>query len=90
MFTDYYGLSYNPFDKQCMKEKDAFSSKDHLQMQSRLEYLKDVRGIGVFTARPGMGKTFALRCFMRGLNPNQYQTAYITLSTISVTEFYCQ
>lgn len=44
--------------------------------------------IGVFTARAGMGKTYALRCLMNGLNPNQYQTAYISLSTISVTEFY--
>ena len=49
-----------------------------------------MRGIGIFTARPGMGKTYALRCFMGGLNPNQYQTAYINLSTISVTEFYRQ
>ena len=90
MFTDYYGLSYNPFDKQNVKERDAFRSEDHRQMQERLEYLKTVRGIGVFTARPGMGKTYALRCFMNGLNPNQYQTAYINLSTISVTEFYRQ
>ena len=90
MFTDYYGLSFNPFDKQCMKERGAFRSQDHRQMQSRLDYLKTVRGIGVFTARPGMGKTYALRCFMNGLNPNQYQTAYINLSTISVTEFYRQ
>jgi len=90
MFTDYYGLSFNPFDKQCIKERDAFRSQDHRQMQSRLEYLKGVRGIGVFTARPGMGKTYALRCFMNSLNPNQYQTAYINLSTISVTEFYRQ
>jgi len=59
-------------------------------MQSRLEYLKGVRGIGVFTARLGMGKTYALRCFINSLNPNQYQTAYINLSTISVTEFYRQ
>ena len=59
-------------------------------MQERLEYLKTVRGIGVFTARPGMGKTYALRCFMNGLNPKQYQTAYICLSTVSVTEFYRQ
>ena len=90
MFTDYYGLSFNPFDKQCIKERDAFRSQDHRQMQSRLDYLKTVRGIGVFTARPGMGKTYALRCFMNGLNSNQYQTAYINLSTISVTEFYRQ
>lgn len=90
MFTDYYGLSFNPFDKQNVKERDAFRSQDHRQMQERLEYLKTVRGIGVFTARPGMGKTYALRCFMNGLNPNQYQPAYISLSTISVTEFYRQ
>lgn len=90
MFTDYYGLTFNPFDKQYLKEKDAYVSSDHKQMQDRLEYLKGVRGIGLFTARPGMGKTYALRCFMKGLNPNQYQPAYINLSTISVTEFYKQ
>lgn len=88
MFTDYYGLSHNPFDKQNVKEQDAFRSQDHQKMLSRLDYFKNVRGIGVFTARPGMGKTYALRCFMNGLNSNQYQTAYISLSTISVTEFY--
>ena len=90
MFTEYYGMGFNPFNKQNLKEKDAFPSEDHRQMQERLEYLKRVRGIGVFTARPGMGKTYALRCFMKGLNPNQYQTAYICLSTISVSEFYRQ
>ena len=58
-FLDYYALSFNPFDKQCIKEKDGFMSSDFKQMTSRLEYLKNVRGIGVFTSRPGMGKTFA-------------------------------
>lgn len=82
------GFSFNPFDKQCIKERDAFRSRDHGQMISRLDYLKNVRGIGVFTVCRGMGKTYALKCFMNGLNPNQYQTAYINLSTISVTEFY--
>ena len=38
-------------------------------MTSRLDYLKDTRGIGLFTARPGMGKSFALRCFAKCLNP---------------------
>ena len=36
MFTDYYGLSFNPFDKQCQKEKDCFQSNDFRQMSSRL------------------------------------------------------
>ena len=71
----YYGLSFNPFDKQAVREKDRFLSADLKEMTSRLDYLKDSRGIGVFTASPGMGKSFALR---------------ICLSTVSVMEFYRQ
>ena len=83
-FLDYYALSFNPFDKQCIKEKDGFMSSDFKQMTSRLEYLKNVRGIGVFTSRPGMGKTFALRCFAKSLVPNKDHMEYICLSTVSV------
>ena len=90
MFRSYYGLSFNPFDKQMTAEKDRFPSKDLQEMQNRLDYLKDTRGIGVFTARPGMGKSFGLRCFANGLNPNLYHMEYICLSTISVAEFYKQ
>lgn len=90
MYTDYYGLSFNPFDKQHQKETDAFESEDYRETLSRLEYLKEIRGIGVFTARPGMGKTFVLRCFAKGLNLNLCQCAYLCLSTISVREFYDQ
>lgn len=56
MFTDYYGLSFNPFDKQNIKEKDAFRSRDHRQMQERLEYLKNVRGPGCSQLGPEWGK----------------------------------
>ena len=90
MLGSYYGLSFNPFDKQNAKEKDRFLSKDISEMTSRLDYLKDTRGIGLFTARPGMGKSFALRCFSKSLNPNLYHMEYICLSTVSVMEFYRQ
>ena len=63
MYNSFYGLSFNPFDKQQLKEKDHFVSNDFREMTNRLNYLKDIRGIGVFTARPGMGKSYALRCF---------------------------
>ena len=52
MYNSYYGLSFNPFDKQQLKEKDHFISRDFTEMTNRLNYLKDIRGIGVFTARP--------------------------------------
>ena len=90
MFGAYYGLSFNPFDKQQLKEKDCFRSHDFDEMTNRLDYLKDIRGIGVFTARPGMGKSYALRCFAASLNPSLYHMEYMCLSTISVAEFYKQ
>ena len=64
MFKPFYGLTFNPFDKS-LPENHAFESRDFKQMLSRLDYLKNTRGIGLFTAPPGMGKTFALRCFAK-------------------------
>ena len=90
MYNTYYGLTFNPFDKQQLKEKDHFVSHDFTEMTNRLNYLKDVRGIGVFTARPGMGKTYALRCFASSLNPSMNHMEYMCLSTISVADFYKQ
>ena len=90
MFEKYYGFSKNPFDKQQLLEKEAFISKDHTGMITRLEYLLEGRGIGIFTAKPGQGKTFALRCFAKSLEPNLFDMKYIPLSTISVVDFYRQ
>jgi len=90
MFKAFYGLSFNPFDKQANASDTCFVSEDFRQMTDRLHYIKDVRGIGLFTAPPGYGKTFALRCFAGNINPNLYQMAYICLTTVSVTEFYRQ
>ena len=66
----YYGLSFNPFDKQQVKEKDWFLSQDLLEMLNRLDYLKDTRGIGVFTAGPGMGKSFACASVLSSIIPS--------------------
>ena len=85
-----YGLSYNPFGKQADPQQASFQSKDFKEMTSRLNYIKDIRGIGLFTAPPGFGKTYALRCFSESLNPNLYHMAYICLTTVSVREFYQQ
>jgi type II secretory pathway predicted ATPase ExeA len=90
MFRSYYGMSFNPFDKQQVKAQDAFISKDHKEMATRLSHLMDVRGIGVFTAHPGFGKTFALRCFAEGLNPRLCKMEYVPMSTVSVMDFYRQ
>lgn len=90
MLTTFYSLSRNPFDKHAQRSAESFRSNDFKTMQGRLDYLVEVRGIGVFTASPDMGKTYAIRCFEHSLNKNLYQTAYICLSTVFVQEFYAQ
>jgi len=90
MFEGFYGFSKNPFDKQQVHPKEAFVSRDHREMLGRLNYLRDIRGIGVFTAEPGQGKTFALRCFDKSLDSNLHSLKYVCLSTVSTLEFYRQ
>ena len=89
MFKQFYGMSFNPFDKG-LKEKDAYVSNDLKEMISRLEYLDKTRGLGVFTAFSGSGKTFALRCFAKKLNANLTKIIYLSFSTITTMEFYRQ
>ena len=89
-FESYYGFSGNPFDKQGIKESDVFQSRDHKSMTDRLNHLKNSRGIAVFTALPGYGKTFSFRCFANSLNVQLYRVVYICMSTVSVIDFYRQ
>lgn len=89
MYKQYYGMEMNPFDKD-IRTKNAYITQDMKAMQGRLEHLKEHPGIGLFTAGPGQGKTFALRCFAEKLNPNITKFYYICLSTVTTTEFYRQ
>jgi type II secretory pathway predicted ATPase ExeA len=90
MFKGFYGLTCNPFDKEVSAKNLSFVSHDFKEMTDRLNFVKEARGIGVFTAPPGYGKTFALRRFAGGLNPNLFHIAYICLSTVSIIDFYRQ
>lgn len=59
-FKTFYGLSMNPFAKGALPTKDAFQSNDLKALMNRLRYLVNVRGVGVFTASPGMGKSYGI------------------------------
>lgn len=88
-FLSYFGLSFNPFSKSA-PVKDFFQSRDFKEMYGALNYVRDARGIAVFTSPPGGGKSFVIRAFAAGLNPNLYRLSYICLSTVSIAEFYKQ
>lgn len=90
MSYTYYGLTGDPFSKNFNMHGNYYKSEDFIQATSRLNHLKDIRGIGLITASPGMGKSFALKAFSENLNPNLYKPVYICLSTVTVGEFYRQ
>ena len=87
MYKAYWGMEFNPFDKE-ISEKKFYKNQDFTEMTKRLEYLKNVRGIGLFTGLPGTGKTACCRAFVSGLNPSLYKVVYLPLTTISASEFY--
>ena len=82
----FYGLSYNPFQKDV--QDTTIETIDFKEMKGRLDYLCQVKGIGVFTGRPGVGKTFTLRQFAASLNPSLYQVVYMPMSTLTTIQFY--
>jgi len=87
MFTQYFGLKFNPFTKE-INESDLFVSKDFNELESRLEFMKKTRGFFLLTADAGVGKTTALRKFSGSLNPGLYKVCYTALSSLNVMDFY--
>lgn len=87
MYRAYWGMEFNPFDKE-ISEKQFYHGTDYNEMIKRLEYLKNVRGIGLFTGLAGTGKTVCQRAFVNALNPNLYKVIYLPMTTISTSEFY--
>lgn len=87
MYKTYWGMEFNPFSKE-ISEKDFYSSEDFKQSAARLNHLKKIKGIGLFTGLSGTGKTYSLRYFKSTLNQSLFKVIYLPLSTLTVREFY--
>jgi type II secretory pathway predicted ATPase ExeA len=87
MFTQYFGLKFNPFAKE-LDEKNVFMSNDSKELTSRFEYIKRTRGFFLLTAESGFGKTTMLRKFASSLNPGLFKVCYSALSSLTVMDFY--
>lgn len=87
MFTQFFGLKYNPFGKE-LDINDVYESEDMKELSSRFKYIQTSRGIFLLIGEPGTGKSTALRKFASGLNPGLYKPCYFTLSTVTVMDFY--
>ncbi len=89
MLEAFWSLSGTPFDKS-IKPDQLFMSKGVKELLSRLDYMKQHRGIMLITGQPGTGKTTALRAFINGLSELSYKSFYVPLATVNVLDFYRQ
>lgn len=87
MYTTYFGMKKNPFKKD-IDLKDTYEFNDFKEVQGRLNYLLNTKGIGIITGASGKGKTYSIRYFTEHLNKNLYKVAYLQLSTLTVMDFY--
>lgn len=87
-YTSRYGLEYNPFIKN--SKEIVVETTEYKEILFRLNYLIQVKGFGVFTGGPGRGKTTTVRNWASTLNTAAYKVIYISLSTLTVVEFYRQ
>lgn len=87
MFKQHFGMKTNPFDKD-IEISDMYESGDIRELDSRLKYMLECRGIFLLVGEPGSGKTAALRKFSWGLGQSLYRAMYLPLTTLTVNDFY--
>ena len=89
MFKQHFGMKSNPFDKE-IDSSNLYAGNDLKELESRLKYMLETRGIFLLVGEPGSGKTTALRKFADGLGPSLYRPCYISLTTVTVNDFYSE
>lgn len=85
-YLSYYGLDKNIFQKE-ISVKEAYESESYKNMMGRLEYVKEINGIGLFTGSSGVGKTYITRCFVSSLNEETNKIVYLSASASKLTTF---
>lgn len=81
-FYSFFGLKYNPFEKN---NSDMFrlENSDVTELNFRLDHLMANKGIGLITGSPGLGKTSAVRNYISNLNKALYKVVYIPHTSLT-------
>ena len=87
MYESYFGMKTNPFKKD-IEIQNTYEFSDFKEVQARLKYLINTKGIGLITGTSGKGKTYSVKYFTKNLNTNLYKPVYLSLSTLTVMDFY--
>src|SRR5260370_11487125 len=87
MYRKHFALTLHPFGPEIAPE-DLFPSTTSRELDIRLAYLLDLRGIGLITGDSGSGKTCACRKVLMQLHTGLYRVIYVSLSTGNVMDLY--
>jgi type II secretory pathway predicted ATPase ExeA len=87
MFKQFFGMKFNPFEKD-VQTGDMYRGEDIKELESRLKYMLECRGLFLLVGEPGSGKTAALRKFVTELGASLYRPLYLPLTTLTVNDFY--
>ena len=87
MIETYYRLSGMPFGKD-IAPSDLLDTPARQELDHRLEYMRQRKGLMMITGEPGTGKTAAVRAFVQRLNPTTHKVFYVPLSTVTPLDFY--
>lgn len=85
MYRQVFGLTRHPFEKD-LKPDELFASKNAKELEARLNYLLQLRGIGMITGEVGSGKTSVCRKTTSVLNAGLYRVFYVSLTTGTVSD----
>ena len=87
MYRKHFGLTRHPFDKD-IDPGDFFPSAAAKEMEVRLRYLLELRGVGLVTGEVGSGKTSVCRKVASSLHGGLYRCFYVPNSTGNVMDLY--
>jgi len=84
-----FSLKEMPFQKN-VPTKQIFYNDQYREMKSRLLFLAENMGIGLFTGEVGSGKSTMLRTAAEELNPQLYKKVYLHKGIEKLSTFYLQ
>jgi type II secretory pathway predicted ATPase ExeA len=87
MIQTFFRLTDLPFGKD-IPPADLHPTEGFTELQHRLDYMRNRRGLMLVTGEPGTGKTAGVRAFVQKLNPSAYKVFYVPLSTVTPLDFY--
>jgi type II secretory pathway predicted ATPase ExeA len=87
MYKKHFGLTRDPFAKN-LQPDELYVSGAEQELETRLNYLINLCGIGLVTGEAGAGKTTVTRKVTSLLHTGRYRVFYVALSTGNVMDTY--